>query len=341
MQQIVVNCFVSRTQLADPSMIVAGRVTKESCKYMTELFQTSKRVSIGSSDVVDLAFVFKETAIEAGGMMLDTSQGVSNAYVIRYKDDGELIPANECLAFPSDYQAFDVTHDFCYSHHIWSYLVRVNAEISRILGSASKSQSVSNRKRVKMGMDRMCWRYLVEKAAEVGCRGLQSVSLLTFKAINQNSPVSYLHSVSVVLVGARKYCFYFYRASRVPSHQKLRHTTMATNYVPEASAMLHVNANPQATTAPPHSNTPGDHRTRKRQKRIIYAESERREYNTNTAAATAAASFQTEAHATTPLPPPLQKEVCEPVFDRCDNGVGLRLIDVCALKKGLEHLCCR
>jgi hypothetical protein len=180
-QQIVVNCFVNRTQLADPSLIVAGRVTNESCKYMTELFQTSERVSIGSSDVIDLAFVFKETAIEAGGMMLDTCQGVSNAYVIRYKDDGELIPANECLAFPSDYQAFDVTHDFCYSRHIWSYLVRVNAEISKILGSASESQSVSNRKRVKMGMDRMCWRYLVEKAGEVGCQGLQSVSLLSWK----------------------------------------------------------------------------------------------------------------------------------------------------------------
>eukprot|EP00978_Attheya_sp_CCMP212_P044772 scaffold321948_cov38-Attheya_sp.AAC.1 len=77
-QQIVMNCFVNRTQLADPSLIVAGRVTKESCKYMTELYQTSKRVSIGSSDVIGLAFVFKETAIEAGGMMLDTCQGVSN-----------------------------------------------------------------------------------------------------------------------------------------------------------------------------------------------------------------------------------------------------------------------
>eukprot|EP00978_Attheya_sp_CCMP212_P007113 scaffold16571_cov76-Attheya_sp.AAC.4 len=88
---------------------------------------------------------------------------------------------------------------------------------------------------------------------------------------------------------------------------------MAMNSVSKASAMLHVNANPQATTALPHDNTPNDvdHRTRKRQKRIIYAES-------------AAASFQTEAPATTPLPPPLQKELCEPVFDRCDNGVGLR-----------------
>eukprot|EP00978_Attheya_sp_CCMP212_P017751 scaffold47783_cov53-Attheya_sp.AAC.5 len=35
-QQIVVNCFIEhRTQLAHPNLIVAGRVTKESCKYCT------------------------------------------------------------------------------------------------------------------------------------------------------------------------------------------------------------------------------------------------------------------------------------------------------------------
>eukprot|EP00978_Attheya_sp_CCMP212_P004877 scaffold10691_cov46-Attheya_sp.AAC.3 len=118
---------------------------------------------------------------------------------------------------------------------------------------------------------------------------------------------------------------------------------MATTSVSEASAMLHVNADPQATTTLPRDNTPDDvgPRPRKRQKQIIHAESEQREYNTRTAAAMAAASFQTEEPATAPPPPPLQKEVCcDPLFDRCDNGVGLRLIDVCTLKKGLEHIGC-
>ena len=54
---------------------------EESCKYMTELFQTSERVLIGYSDVTDIAFVFKESWIEAGGMLLDTCQGILNAYV--------------------------------------------------------------------------------------------------------------------------------------------------------------------------------------------------------------------------------------------------------------------
>eukprot|EP00978_Attheya_sp_CCMP212_P044876 scaffold325661_cov40-Attheya_sp.AAC.2 len=111
---------------------------------------------------------------------------------------------------------------------------------------------------------------------------------------------------------------------------------MATTSASEASAMLHVNANPQATTTLPRDNTPDDVGpcTRKHQKRIIYA-------NTRTAAAMTAASFQTEVPATAPPPPPLQKEVCDPLFDRSDNGVGLRLIDMCALKKGLEHVGCR
>eukprot|EP00978_Attheya_sp_CCMP212_P024314 scaffold76207_cov32-Attheya_sp.AAC.3 len=36
---------------------------------------------------------------------------------------------------------------------------------------------------VKIGMDSNCWRYFLEKAKEVGCRGVQSVSLLSMKMI--------------------------------------------------------------------------------------------------------------------------------------------------------------
>jgi hypothetical protein len=41
-------------------------------------------------------------------------------------------------------------------------------------------------------------------------------------------------------------------------------------------------------------------------------------------------------------PPPMQKEAPPPVFGPsvCDHGVGLRLIDVLSLSKGLDHLCC-
>eukprot|EP00978_Attheya_sp_CCMP212_P000716 scaffold1423_cov39-Attheya_sp.AAC.3 len=52
---------------------------------------------VGSSDVSDISFVFKEIDIEAGGGRTDICQGVSNAYVIRYKENGEAIPANECI----------------------------------------------------------------------------------------------------------------------------------------------------------------------------------------------------------------------------------------------------
>eukprot|EP00978_Attheya_sp_CCMP212_P016336 scaffold42671_cov31-Attheya_sp.AAC.1 len=55
------------------------------------------------------------------------------------------------------------------------------------------------------------------------------------------------------------------------------------------------------------------------------------------AAAPAAAPFLSET------PPPLQKVASAPLFgpDACDDGIGLRLIDVSSLSKGLEHLCCR
>ena len=179
--QIVVNRFVRRQKLSHPELIVAGSITSESCRYMTEVFQTSGMDLVGSSDVSDISFVFKETDIEAGGGRMDMCQGVSNAYVIRYKENGEAIPANECMAFACDYQSFLESHDFCYAYHLWTCLLRINTGINRILGRHKEDQS--SRMRVKVGMDSICWRYFLEKGNEVGCRGVQSVSLLCMKRI--------------------------------------------------------------------------------------------------------------------------------------------------------------
>eukprot|EP00978_Attheya_sp_CCMP212_P024313 scaffold76207_cov32-Attheya_sp.AAC.2 len=48
--QIVVNRFVHRQELLHPELIVAGHITSESCRYMTEVFQTSETDLVGSSD---------------------------------------------------------------------------------------------------------------------------------------------------------------------------------------------------------------------------------------------------------------------------------------------------
>eukprot|EP00978_Attheya_sp_CCMP212_P018262 scaffold49697_cov62-Attheya_sp.AAC.2 len=60
--QVIVNQFVMKKELANPNLIVAGPITDESVQYMTELFQTSKHETIVSSDVTDISFVFKDTS---------------------------------------------------------------------------------------------------------------------------------------------------------------------------------------------------------------------------------------------------------------------------------------
>eukprot|EP00978_Attheya_sp_CCMP212_P013485 scaffold33915_cov72-Attheya_sp.AAC.1 len=61
------------------------------------------------------------------------------------------------------------------------------------------------------------------------------------------------------------------------------------------------------------------------------------EHDKNAAAPAAAPFLSSET------PPPLQKVASAPLFgsDACDDGIGLWLIDVSSLSKGLEHLCCR
>eukprot|EP00978_Attheya_sp_CCMP212_P020006 scaffold56797_cov48-Attheya_sp.AAC.1 len=96
-----------------------------------------------------------DTDIISGSTTTDTCQGVVNAYVIRYRDDGTAIPANECLAFACEYREFDNSPDFCYPFHVWNCLTRLNIELSRMLGSSRESQAVENKSRVNIGMDRV------------------------------------------------------------------------------------------------------------------------------------------------------------------------------------------
>mmetsp|Transcript_24393 Transcript_24393/g.44112 ORF Transcript_24393/g.44112 Transcript_24393/m.44112 type:complete len:435 (-) Transcript_24393:20-1324(-) len=177
-RQIVVNPFVKRSELAHPGVIVAGPSMHESCHYMQERIQSFTRQSIMSKDVTDIAFVFKEAAVVEGGIT-DICEGITNAFLIRFREDGTSIPSNECLAFPNDYAI--VSKDFCFSRHVWNTLLRINVEISRILGSTNQSQGMS--KRVKIGMDILAWRYIVEKSGEVGCRECQEVSLICWKRV--------------------------------------------------------------------------------------------------------------------------------------------------------------
>jgi hypothetical protein len=51
-------------------------------------------------------------------------------------------------------------------------------------------------------------------------------------------------------------------------------------------------------------------------------------------------NFTSEAPTVAGTPPPKQKGAYEPVHC-CDNGTGIRLIDLGSLKQGAEHLCCR
>jgi hypothetical protein len=112
---------------------------------------------------------------------------------------------------------------------------------------------------------------------------------------------------------------------------------MATTPAADAAATQHAAVDPQDTThtAPPivAASDAASWRSNIRRKRCVDAPTPSPQ------------KMQCEcdnADSETPLiPPPLQKEPSTPVVDQCDNGVGLRLIDVCSLQKGLEHLCCR
>lgn len=177
-RSIIINRFLKRSELAGQGAQLAAPPVDERCHYIQERFQTLNRESVRISDVTDIAFVFKESVIATGGIT-DICQGITNVFLIRLRVDGSNIPTNECLPFSNDYP--HGKEDFCFPRHVWNTLLRINVEVSRILGRTNQSQSGT--KRVKIGMDTIAWKYLLEKSREVGCREKQEVCLICWKRV--------------------------------------------------------------------------------------------------------------------------------------------------------------
>jgi hypothetical protein len=96
----VVDFNVHRFERGSP-LAHRGSITHESARYIPEVVQTPNCQQFPPASVEDVAFVYKlEEITEVGSIR--SCQGMTNAYVIRFRDDGHLIGAEECCSVPSD-----------------------------------------------------------------------------------------------------------------------------------------------------------------------------------------------------------------------------------------------
>ena len=118
---------------------------------------------------------------------------------------------------------------------------------------------------------------------------------------------------------------------------------MATASTSEASVTLHTTADPEEIEASPHNDTPSDEPPRKKHRsRRISSRSSLPAPNHASECNDGECNNRIETEAPpTPTPPPRQKKAPDSIHKDADNGVGIRLIDINALKKGIAHLCCR
>ena len=153
--QFTVIDFNRHRFAANSPLAHRGSITHESVRYIPEVVQTENQKRLPSKSVDDVAFVYKEEEITDG--TIPSCQGMTNVYVIRFRDDGYALGPTECLSFPSDYRAFSDWNCFCYSNHISLFIRKAFKAMTTVIGrSAERAQGIRTKKRVCIESDSLC-----------------------------------------------------------------------------------------------------------------------------------------------------------------------------------------
>jgi hypothetical protein len=96
------------------------------------------------------------------------AQGMTNAFILRFDENGQTLSEKECLPFSCDYPRNEAKFDTSFSRHIWNTLNRLHREMARIMGrTAERAQGLFTKAPpIKIGVDAAGWRYLTVKAMD-------------------------------------------------------------------------------------------------------------------------------------------------------------------------------
>ena len=116
-----------------------------------EVVQTSERITVSRGSVKDLSFVFSISELEQHGYII---QGQANAYVCRYRINGNLKGQSYC--FPS--RAPDGPSVPCYPSRIWLSLEHIRTILQRALNKRGEKQIGRMMERLYLPFE--VWQYI-------------------------------------------------------------------------------------------------------------------------------------------------------------------------------------
>lgn len=143
--------------------------TESNIRYVPEVVQTTEVKHVESSAIKNIIFVFKFKDMISGKGFYCDSQGMDNAFLLRYRYEVDVghseIPDNFCLPFPSSYEVFMEQYNTCVAFDLWKGLMGVKRDISRVMGRSSMVQAnFFSEKGSVINVNQSTWSHILRRA---------------------------------------------------------------------------------------------------------------------------------------------------------------------------------
>ena len=149
----------------DAAMLLPQGIVANHLRHIPEAVQTTEVRTIPMVDILNLAFVFTDAALQDTSNLYFICQGMANAFLLRFRisrngsNDNESrdrsggvsftkIPIKQCLPFPSNYENAKF-HD-CFPRRVWNNIVAVKLQMTRLLGTYLQQQGLYGRESARL-----------------------------------------------------------------------------------------------------------------------------------------------------------------------------------------------
>ena len=143
-------------------------------RHIPEVIQTTEVRIISMAEIVNIAFVFTEEALQDTANLYFICQGMVIAFLLRYRadstDNGGIlvltkIPSDCCLPFPSSYH-FSKYPD-CFARRIWNNLVAVKLQMAKLLGRYSQQQGIFGKECARLYLTAETWCFMCLQCKDI------------------------------------------------------------------------------------------------------------------------------------------------------------------------------
>ena len=168
--QFTLNVFFPLShflQGPQPEAIPIHQLQDPEIKGVAEVVQSKEQRVYNADELfyVEVAFVFNEDDIRRG--VGSNCQGITNAYLCRFRVDAGTVEPTNIVVFPSREAVYSTKYITCYASRIWKALVMLQKIIRKGINRYSERQGNYARHTAKVDFPEECWQFIRRRTADV------------------------------------------------------------------------------------------------------------------------------------------------------------------------------